>query len=331
MFIPVDSPSDAFHLCFCVSEYQLLADGPSRRVSPSDERVMEEVRDVRLLFTPRTPSDSSNIQTGNESAGHDVHLTLGAPNVAATYGHPPDFTPPISATQSPVSGNMASFDYPQEPWGKHSGPFASSPLYGDVEMKDVIIGGPPTFASPAAGFPSLPGTNPLTTLPARTVAPSFLQSASRRSRSNSLFNPPSGDPFAYGVLVSEATIDECAEYRPRLNTGFSRSHSPISSPDDDDEHDSDTGSPSQLRYRVRHGSMGEANYNFSRQISRRSFVNRTSTVNSTAMGAYRSGSSSHSNEVPQEYRAEVDRIFFEFLNKICSDRVFHALLKHCMR
>lgn len=26
------------------------------------------------------------------------------------------------------------------------------------------------------------------------------------------------------------------------------------------------------------------------------------------------------SDVPQEYRAEVDRIFFEYLNKICSNR-----------
>ncbi|EPQ58343.1 hypothetical protein GLOTRDRAFT_137081 [Gloeophyllum trabeum ATCC 11539] len=31
------------------------------------------------------------------------------------------------------------------------------------------------------------------------------------------------------------------------------------------------------------------------------------------------GSSSHANELPQEYKADVDRIFFDFLNKICSD------------
>lgn len=32
------------------------------------------------------------------------------------------------------------------------------------------------------------------------------------------------------------------------------------------------------------------------------------------------GASGHGNEVPQEYRAEVERIFFEFLNSICSNR-----------
>jgi hypothetical protein len=33
----------------------------------------------------------------------------------------------------------------------------------------------------------------------------------------------------------------------------------------------------------------------------------------------------HGNEVPQEYRAEVDRIFFEFLNKVCSNRKFSVI------
>ena len=34
------------------------------------------------------------------------------------------------------------------------------------------------------------------------------------------------------------------------------------------------------------------------------------------------GSSGHGNEVPQEYRADVERIFFEFLNSICSNRTY---------
>jgi hypothetical protein len=33
-------------------------------------------------------------------------------------------------------------------------------------------------------------------------------------------------------------------------------------------------------------------------------------------------SPSHGNDIPQEVRAEVDRIFFEYLNRICSDRRF---------
>ncbi len=252
-------------------------------------------------------------------------------NVAAANGRPPsDFTPPGSASHQTVSSHMGSFGPCPESWGEH--PCSFAPVHrhslsdgrpnGDVEMKNIIIGGPSAFASPAAGFPSLPAA-PLATPPAATVAPSLLQSGPRGSRSNSLSNPPSGDPFAFGVPVSEATIDEQAEYHvgvSRPDTGFSRSHSPVSSLDDDD--DSEPGSPSHSRYRARNGSVGEANHPYPRPLPRRVLVNRTSTDNfSSSMGANGNGGS-HGNEVPQEYRAEVDRIFFEFLNKICSNRLY---------
>lgn len=260
-----------------------------------------------------------------------VPLNFPPLNVAAANGRTPsELTPPTSATQPPVSTHTASFGHPPESWAEHSGPFvpshrptlSGSRLNGDVEMKNIIIGGPAAFASPAAGFTLLPGAAPLATPPAATVAPSLLQSSSRASRSNSLSNPP-GDPFAFGVPVSESTIDERAEYRvgaSRPDTGFSRSLSPISSPDDDD--DSDTGSPSHSRYRARNGSVGEGNHPFSRGLSRRALVNRTSTDNFSGLGANGNGTGSHSNEVPQEYRAEVDRIFFQFLNKICSNCLY---------
>lgn len=292
---------------------------------------------------PSRPSSSAGLPFNSQlnvyqrQLASSVSINFPPLNVAAANGRSSDFTPPTSATQPPVSGHVASFGHPQESWGEHSGPFAPSSratlsgnrLNGDVEMKNIIMGGPPAFASPPAGFPPLPGATPLTTPPATTVVPSLLQSASRTSRSNSLSNP-SGDPFAFGVPVSEATIDERAEYQSRPDTGFSRSYSPASSPDDDDEHDSDTGSPSHSRYRPRDGSIGEANHPYSRSLPRRALVNRSSTDNFST-GVNGNGSSSHSNEVPQEYRAEVDRIFFEFLNKICSNCVFYAPLKRCMR
>lgn len=46
---------------------------------PSDVHVKEEYRDAQSPFAPRTPSDSSDIQSENESAGHDAPLALGAP------------------------------------------------------------------------------------------------------------------------------------------------------------------------------------------------------------------------------------------------------------
>ena len=247
-------------------------------------------------------------------------------NVAAANGHAPsDFTPPASATHP---GHVTAFGHPPEPWREHPASFTSSHrhtlsgshLDGDVDMKNIIMGASAAFASSASLFPSPSGSAQLSTPPSATVVPAMLQSSARASRSNSLSNQPPSDALTFGVPVSEVTIDERAEYDTGVSghdTGFSRSLSPVSSPEDDDEHDSDTGSPTQSRYRGRNGSISDANHQFSRQPSRRALTNRSSTDNfSSGIGA---NGSNHSNEVPQEYRAEVDRIFFEFLNRICSN------------
>ena len=97
-----------FHLCFCGPEYQLVAGGEelfqengllahtsgSSRIAPSDVRVKEEYRESP--FAPRTPSDSSDIQSENESAGHDAHHALGAP----TERIPAAFLGPVPVVHS---------------------------------------------------------------------------------------------------------------------------------------------------------------------------------------------------------------------------------------
>ena len=279
---------------------------------------------------PSRPTSSGGLSMHHmyrRSLPSSVPIGFTSLNVAAANGHAPsDFTPPASATHPPVSGHVSAFGHPPEPWREHPASFTSSHrhtlsgghLDGDVDMKNIIMGASTAFASPSAVFPSPPGSAPLATPPATTVVPSMLQSSARASRSNSLSNQPPGDSLAFGVPVSEVTIDEREEYQTGVSgpdTGFSRSLSPVSSPEDDDEHDSDTGSPTHSRYR--NGSISEANHPFSRQPARRALTNRSSTDNFTSgIGA---NGSNHSNEVPQEYRAEVDRIFFEFLNRICSN------------
>ena len=280
---------------------------------------------------PSRPTSSSGLPMHSQlnmyrrSMPSSVPIGFAPLNVAAANGHAPsDFTPPASATHPPVSGHVTNFGHPPETWREHPASFTSSHrhtlsggLDGDIDMKNIIMGASAAFASPGSVFPSPPGSAPLATPPAATVVPAMLQSASRASRSNSLSNPPPSDPLAFGVSVSEVTIDERAEYHPGPDNGFSRSLSPVSSPEDDDDHDSDTGSPTYSRYHGRNDSISDANHQFSRQPSRRALTNRSSTDNfSSGIGA---NGSNHSNEVPQEYRAEVDRIFFEFLNRICSN------------
>jgi hypothetical protein len=84
-----------FHLCFFAnSEYQLVAggeelfqengllankSGASHIAPPTDVRVKEEFKEVHSPLAPRTPSDSSDIQSENESAGHDALHAFAVP------------------------------------------------------------------------------------------------------------------------------------------------------------------------------------------------------------------------------------------------------------
>ena len=75
--------------------------------------------------------------------------------------------PLTSASHQSISGHVVSFGQSPEVWGEHPGPFAPSHWHSlstgsrldrDVEIKSVIMGGPPVFMLPAAGFHSLPAT-----------------------------------------------------------------------------------------------------------------------------------------------------------------------------
>jgi hypothetical protein len=103
----------------------------------------------------------------------------------------------------------------------------------------------------------------------------------------------------------------------RAATGFSTPQSPVSSPEEeyndfDQEFESDAaGSPSASTFlRGRNDA----------DCSRPTTGHHTHQLESQSSGEnITNTSSSHGNEVPQEYRAEVDRVFFEFLESTCSN------------
>ncbi|OSD01562.1 hypothetical protein PYCCODRAFT_1445566 [Trametes coccinea BRFM310] len=171
----------------------------------------------------------------------------------------------------------------------------------------------------------------------------------RASRSHSISQmhaaAASGNPFAYvpdsGVphpTMYESTASQAqaqAQSRPGTAAGrFSRPSSPEYDDDSDDENGdmmqqqgsgSNTnrhspsgdggGSSSGSTAAAESKSAGEGGPRGGGAGQRR--MSRTSP--SANEGASGSGSTGHGNEVPQEYRAEVERIFFEFLNAICSN------------
>lgn len=134
----------------------------------------------------------------------------------------------------------------------------------------------------------------------------------RVSRSGS-FTTSNMNPYALGV--SEITTNNALDFLHSAqgpNAQSLGSHSPTSS--HDGEHDeSDIGSHSHSPA----DSSGIRGSRSSRTLTGKDvrpgpLVTRQSTENL-------SPTAGHNNEVPQEYRAEVDRIFFEFLNDICSN------------
>ncbi|KAH9946160.1 uncharacterized protein BXZ73DRAFT_37458 [Epithele typhae] len=136
----------------------------------------------------------------------------------------------------------------------------------------------------------------------------------RASRSQSL-----SYPFAHTAeSISHPTMYESTSQSRPSTSGH---HSPRgSSPEENDEGSDDDGEGQGNQY----ASVGYLRGDGAESISSADGLNgmrhagqrRMSRTSPSNEGA---SSSSHGNEVPQEYRADVERIFFEFLTSICSN------------
>lgn len=167
--------------------------------------------------------------------------------------------------------------------------------------------GPPPASQPRSGT-GMNGVS-ITSTSSRPVG--------RLSRSGSITGS-TVNQFAFS-LPDPVPQDSYGSNYSRSGTALSTPQSPVSSPEEEfdffDEFESDApGSPSaSARGRkdadggLSSGSRPATGHHNHRLQSQSSGENITGT------------SSSHGNEVPQEYRAEVDRVFFEFLESICSN------------
>jgi hypothetical protein len=96
---------------------------------------------------------------------------------------------------------------------------------------------------------------------------------------------------------------------PKASNGLSAPQSPISSsPEYDNDDDSDCGedyahSPPMTMI-IKGGAVKKLN----------------SEGSGSRPKASRRASTADANEIPQEFRSDVDRIFFEFLSNVCSNR-----------
>ncbi|KAH9951254.1 hypothetical protein B0H21DRAFT_818313 [Amylocystis lapponica] len=241
-----------------------------------------------------------------------------------------DFTSPTSATSSttlPATGfNSAIWPDSHVPLSRHhSHSFSGAPIMAGIAESGINIAGPSsmqysacgTYGSPTrAVHPGASGSSP----------PSAIPHAVRPSRSSS-FSNLHGTPFAYvqaDFSVSH-NIFETMQSRPSTSGLRSpRASSPEYDDDMDGNHDSDDeGDYPQSYYNTPPSAgNGDVSENTGTEgatagaLQTQARQRRMSRTSPSADGGSGSG---HGNEVPQEYRAEVERIFFAFLNSICSN------------
>ena len=138
----------------------------------------------------------------------------------------------------------------------------------------------------------------------------------RVSRSGSFTN---NNSFAFGLPEVPPVTEALDFLQPSLSTPAAKQavHSPASSQEGENDLDSDGGD-----YSHSHSPESSSGNNLRISPQARSVAvhNSRSNMLLTQKSTENLTTSNHANEVPQEYRTEVDRIFFEFLNNTCSNR-----------
>jgi hypothetical protein len=141
----------------------------------------------------------------------------------------------------------------------------------------------------------------------------------RVSRSGSFTN---NNTFAFGLPDVPSATGALDFLQPSFSTSVAKlaAHSPTSSQEGENDFESDGGDCSQSES-PESSSGNNPRFSTQTQVSRPGTIhNSRSSALLTQNSMENLTSSNHANEVPQEYRAEVDRIFFDFLNNVCSHR-----------
>ncbi|KAI0721726.1 hypothetical protein C8T65DRAFT_631012 [Cerioporus squamosus] len=249
------------------------------------------------------PDVASQVAAATQSAALPVDPVPSMP-------HSPDFITPASATTAAMSAAAAGFMqgtvWPDNrvtiPRQHHHSLSAGAILKYEPAVSQPV---------PIAGPSSIPYTTPMYS----PTQPTHLQQAplnaasaamGRASRSHSL-SGMHANPFAHvPETVTHPTMYESTQSRPST----SGRHSPCApSPEyENDEGGQDSDDESGEQYNHADGPVNGT----ARSSAGQRRMSRTSPANE-------GGASGHGNEVPQEYRSDVERIFFEFLNSTCSN------------
>lgn len=250
-------------------------------------------------------------------------LTRGSSSTTPTHTVGPPLPSP-SLTRMPWSDGPATF-----PSRQHQHSASGSSLSGNgVNLPGL---GPssasiPPFTAPgafgAAPPPPLSQQRPGTNMNGVPISPTTSRPVGRLSRSGSMTGN-AGNPFAFG-LPEVVPQDNYGISYNRPSTAISAPQSPASSPEEEydwEGFESDMGGDqSQSHSPSASGMRGRSNGDGTGSGGRPSTGHHNHALPSQSSGDNAGGtSSSHGNEVPQEYRSEVDRVFFEFLSSTCSN------------
>ncbi|KAL4067913.1 hypothetical protein J3A83DRAFT_4097625 [Scleroderma citrinum] len=280
----------------------------------------QDVSPSIVHFSPQDPGALDHLNSGDSSdlSRKRCASSIGGDRVQkALKREPQEDTPlhfiPAPATNPPVfplnrqhSFSGSSFS---NAVGFHSIPSTSATLVSIPFSSSGSFSTSPTQARPLAGGAG--------------ISPPI----GRVSRSGSFTNN-NGNTFTFGlpeVPPASGALDFLNAPPALPVAAVQNAHSPTSSQEGEYENDSDYADPTSAQSLSPESSSGKSIRNAAQAPS-----SRLSSANNSRPGALTSrpstenvptstSSASHGNEVPQEYRAEVDRIFFEFLNNICSN------------
>ncbi|KAH8107138.1 hypothetical protein BXZ70DRAFT_278637 [Cristinia sonorae] len=278
---------------------------------------------------PPSPYSLKHLQDSQGALHQVLQYRSIEPTQAIPHGSV-DFTntplPPASQSFNPSSIPTAASSWPdpRAALQRHSLP-GNSVLSNIPTQLGINVAGPstiPSYSGSAVYSPTRPTLPPHS---AMSSAPLIAGShTTRLSRSSSISNPFAFNP---GLDHSVApSYEPVTMSRPPTSGQFStRPSSPDYDNDGDREDDSDDGPGSSPPHGGHHHSPGHDEYGDENmegiQSSHSQMTSngqrRMSRTSPSAEGA--NSLSGHANEVPQEYRGEVERIFFEFLSKTCSN------------
>jgi hypothetical protein len=266
-------------------------------------------------FAPSVPPSSSVSPPSNTNGLNVIDLSHRLGSIQAGIASS-DFPPASPA-------GLAYPSHPPSAWPdrphvlQHRHTLSGTSLNGGHDH--LGLSGPPSaglpFTSPGAfGHPPVPLSSPLAPLLGEVSRPLI----NRQTRSMSV-TAPAPSPFAFGLPDAGLGGAARAE-RPRPSTSSGRpglaARSRHSSAEAEDSDSDSEPSPAMSQ-----DASNSSSRDRSMSRSRAARGSRPSTGHGLqSRASVENVAGGHGNEVPQEYRAEVDRIFFDFLTRICSDR-----------